>query len=230
MKKCMILTAVLATAFAYETLAEAAAQAPAPEAAAEEAAAPAEAQKKRPKKDPKGYTNWDKAVEIAEAWEQPVFVFLELKGDKVSGRVKTQIFGNRDCKFIEEFVNPNAVYYHYAVPQVEVKQQRGRNNSKAKDEPPKPDMAAIKASERAMVTRFASGGGKMASLPVVAVVAPGGGRMLGTVTYEDGPTGFGEFVEGLRKAMESGGYKVSVGPKVQKRIDADAKKAAKLKK
>lgn len=219
MKKCMILTAVLATAFAYETLAEAAAQAPAPEAAAEEAAAPAEAQKKRPKKDPKGYTNWDKAVEIAEAWEQPVFVFLELKGDKVSGRVKTQIFGNRDCKFIEEFVNPNAVYYHYAVD-AKKRDNRG-NNQKNRNAPPEPDMSKIKESERMIISRL-TGGQHKPVFPIVALVTPAG-KVLGTaVLDEQGPV-FGGFVNGLKTAFESGSYPVELKAKVQKAIDREAK-------
>lgn len=194
--------------------------------AEEEPVAPAEEQSvEKPKKKPKKldeYANWDKALETAEAWEQPVLAFVELKGDKVSSKVKSVTFGNRD--FMKEFVKPNAVYYHLAVPSLKEKQQDRSKEPK----PPKPDRMKVKESERPALAKLGLNGDK-AVYPVIAVVSPAG-KVLGQVTVGSEGAVFGEFIASLQEAFTAGQYNAEVSKKLQKVIDTEAKKVAELEK
>lgn len=204
--------AVLAVLTAGDALAaEAPAATPAP---AEAPAAP----KRKPKKDAE-YILWEKAVAVSEGCGQPIVAFLELKGDKASSKVRMMTVGNPAFK---EFVKDNCVYYHVGVPQKEERRSRGRS---AKDAVPKPDFDAVKASEKAAVTRI-NGDTRSPTLPAVAVLAPGGKKVLGTILPTPEDVSFGGFIEELKPLFEKGKCEVVVSKKVQKVIDDEAKRLA----
>lgn len=188
--------------------------------------------KKKPKKLPV-YMQWDKAMEVAEAYEQPIIAFIDLQGDKTSGKIKRDIFGKQEI--MKDFVLPNAVYYTYTVKA----EKAPPGHKRDKDAAPKADMKSIKESERIAVTRIATGGDKPAwgeapaVLPAVAVVAPVGGpsgKLIGLVRYDTEGAALGGMITGIKDLMEKEKYSAEIGKKVQKLIDAEAKKIAELEK
>ena len=204
--------AVLAVLTAGDALAaEAPAATPAP---AEAPAAP----KRKPKKDAE-YILWEKAAAVSEGCGQPIVAFLELKGDKASSKVRMMTVGNPAFK---EFVKDNCVYYHVGVPQKEERRSRGRS---AKDAVPKPDVDAVKAAEKAAVTRI-NGDTRSPTLPAVAVLAPGGKKVLGTILPTPEDVSFGGFIDELKPLFERGKGGGVVSKKVQKVIDDEAKRLA----
>lgn len=214
--RIMTVAATMCAGFVFDSLrAEEAADESAQEVQAESAKP-----KKRPKKLPE-YANWDKALETAEAWEQPVIAFVELKGDKVSAKVKGFTFNNRD--FLKEFVTPNAVYYHLAVPSVKEKQERGKEQK-----PPKPDRTKVKESERPALAKLGLNADN-ATYPVIAVVSPTG-KVLKQVTVGTEGAVFGEFVASVKEGFEAGHFPAEISKKLQKLIDTEAKKVAELEK
>lgn len=238
MIKLMPAAAVLLAGFSVADVfaAEAAAEAPAEaaETPAEPAEAPAEKPKKKPKKLP-SYSVWDQAAAVAEAYEQPIIAFIDVKGDKTSPvMLRTEIFNVRK-DFIKEFVLPNAVYYTYTVPNFEDKKANNNNQKKRdKNEPVKPDLTKVKESERMMVTRISTGGSQQGGqpkpmLPMIAVVSPGG-KILGLAHLDHEGPAYGNLVASLKDAMEQAKYPVTVGKKVQKAITVEAKKVAELEK
>lgn len=201
------------------------------ESAAEAAPAP-EPAKKKIKKELKPYTSWELASKVAESQEQPIVVFIGLQGDKESTRIQRATIDNPAFK---DFLAPNALLYYYKVPELKEKKnnnQRG-NQKKDKNAKPKADTKSIKESEKIIVGRLTAGSGHGADayLPAIAVVTPGG-KLVGTqilVDAED-PFPFGKFIEDLKSAFEAGKYACEINKKVQKEIDAQAKKIADLEK
>lgn len=198
-------------------------------AAAEEAPAP-EPPKKKIKKELKPYTSWALAQKVAESQEQPVIAFIGLQGDKESTRIQRATIDNPAFK---DFLAPNALLYFYKVPELKDKNKNQRGNQKKdKNAKPKADTKAIKESEKILFSRLTNTSGGHGSdpyLPVIAVVSPEG-KLVGTpiMVDVDDPFPFGKFIEDLKAAFESGKYACEINAKVQKEIDAQAKKIAEL--
>lgn len=183
------------------------------EAAAEEPAA--EAPKKKPRKAPE-YKVWDQCVAAAEAWDQPIIAFVGVQGDKNTSKVKMATVGN---PIFKELVGPNALYYTYMIPAA--KPAKGKKVDK--NAPAKPDKSAIKDTERVAIGQLAPND----FFPAIVVASPSG-KVLGSVTVGmDGIT-LGQFVDDLRSYFTQGKYELKVNSKVQKAIDAEAKKLAEL--
>lgn len=215
--KTVTVAAAISAGFVFDTIR---AEEAAPAAAAEAAEPAPEKPKRKPKKLPE-YVNWDKALEVAEAWDQPVLAFVELKGDKVSAKAKAVTFGDRE--FLKEFVERNAVYYHLAVPSVKEKPDRSKT-----PKPPKPDRTKVKESERSAMSKLGLNDDK-AAYPVIAVVSPSG-KVLRAVSIGTEGAVFGEFVAALKEGFEAGHYPAEISKKLQKKIDVEAKKVAELEK
>lgn len=209
----MMLAAVAAMVFAGPVCAVEADEKPAAPAAAE-------APKRKPvKKDPE-YMSWEKALAVSTANEQPIVAFIELKGDKACSKVRMATVGNPAFK---EFVKDNCVFYRTGVPQ-KASRQRAQ-----KDELPKPDFDAVKASEAKGITLI-KGTNQAPNFPMIAVLAPGGTKMLGTVVMTADDVSFSSFVKELQSAFERGKIETVISKKVQKALDDEAKKRAALEK
>ncbi len=188
-------------------------------AAAENPAGTEQPKKKRPPRKQAEYRSWDQAAAAAEAWGQPIIAYVFVQGDKLGSRYRTATFGNPVFK---ELLMPNAVYYSCAIPQAKAK-GRGRGNARAdRDAPAKPDRAAIKESEKAAISRIA---GEKVPLPVVAVIDPGG-KVLGSFMPDAEDLSFTGFVNELKSGFEAGKHALEINRKVQKALDAEAKKRA----
>lgn len=230
MNEKLIALAALSAAFAVAPVCDCLAEEAPAEAAAEETPVP-EKPKKKLKKVLTPYANWDLVSKVAESQEQPIVVFIGLQGDKESTRVRNATVFNPAFK---DFLAPNALLYVYNVPELKEKKNNQRGNQKKdKNAKPKADTKSIKESEKIIVGRLTAGSGHGADayLPVIAVVTPGG-KVVGTqilVDAED-PFPFGKFIEDLKSAFEAGKYACEINKKVQKEIDAQAKKIADLEK
>ena len=189
-------------------------------AAAADPAAPVV--KKKVKKDAE-YMQWEKASAASTACDQPILAYIEMKGDKAGSKIRMKTIGNAVFK---DFVKDNFIYYHYSVPQEEVRQ--GRGQQRQKNPVIKPDFKAVKASESAAISKLCPGASP--SFPVIAVVAPGGGRVVGTVFLSPEDASFSKFVEELKPLVESAKCEFTVSKKIQKVLDDEAKKRAALEK
>ena len=212
MKRELVMTLTLAALCVTVPLQDLSAE----EAAAGDAAA--ETPKKKPPRKQPEYKIWEQCVAAAEAWEQPIIAFVGLQGDKNTSKIKMATVNNPVFK---ELVGPNALYYSYMVPAA--KPAKGKKVDK--NAPVNPDKAAVKESERLAVSQIAASD----FYPAIAVASPTG-KVLGTVTIGvDGMT-FGSFVNELKTLFAKGSHELKVNSKVQKAIDAEAKKLAELEK
>lgn len=181
--------------------------------------------KKGPTKKPE-YFRWKDAAAVAEAWEQPVVVFVDLEDCKVCSRVRAGTVGNR---FFKDFVKDNCVYYRYKVPRVEVKRgRRNRGSVNKKDDLPKPDFEAVKESEKRIVDMAIEG--KSASRFPKILLLKSNGQKIGTVSYDSSEPSFEAFIGELKGLFESAKYDFAVPRNIQKLFDAEAKKRAALEK
>lgn len=190
--------------------------------AAETPADPGEAQtapapKKKVRKVPE-YMSWEQACAVSEAAEQPIVAFVELKGDKRSSKIRMATVAH---PIFKEFVKDNCVFYHVGVPQEKV--QKGRGQANQKDAEPKPDFSAVKASESTAVTKLK---GSQSTLPVIAVVTPGGGRVIGTYAPAPEEASLAQFVAEMKTLFEGAKCELVISKKVQKVLDDEAKKLA----
>ncbi len=192
---------------------------------AETSEAPVKKKKKGPAKKPE-YFRWKDAAAVAEAWEQPVVVFVDLEDCKVCSRVRAGTVGNR---FFKDFVKDNCVYYRYKVPRVEVKRgRRNRGSVNKKDDLPKPDFEAVKESEKRIVDMAIEG--KSASRFPKILLLKSNGQMIGTVSYDSSEPSFESFIGELKTLFESAKYDIEMPRNIQKLFDAEAKKRAALEK
>ena len=76
-----------------------------------------------------------------------------------------------------------------------------------------------------VVTRI-NGDTRSPTLPAVAVLAPGGKKVLGTILPTPEDVSFGGFIEELKPLFEKGKCEIVVSKKVQKVIDDEAKRLA----
>lgn len=164
------------------------------------------------------YTQWEQATNVAAQLNQPILAFFELKGEPNSSKLRNLAF---NPKMLKEFVEPNAVYYHCAIPAARQTPQQKRQK-----EPPKPLLNEIRESELAVIKELV---GNHSVLPMVAVCAPDGKKLGVAVPYADGPV-IGNFINDLKLAFEAGQYDFSVSPKLMKLIAEEAKKLEKAKK
>lgn len=186
--------------------------------------APVKKKKKGPTKKPE-YFRWKDAAAVAEAWEQPVLVFIDLEDSKICSRVRAATVGNR---LFKDFVRENCVYYRYKIPRVE--QKRGRRNRgpvKKSDDIPKPDFEAVKESEKRIVDAVLDG--KKNNFPGVALFKASG-QMLGLVGFDSTEPSLEAFVNELKGEFEKGKYDFTMPKTVQKFLDAETKKRAALEK
>lgn len=192
---------------------------------AETSEAPVKKKKKGPAKKPE-YFRWKDAAAVAEAWEQPVVVFVDLEDCKISGRVRSATVGNR---FFKDFVKENCVYYRYKVPRVEVKRgRRNRGSVNKKDDVPKPDFESVKESEKRIVDMVVQGKSGFRFPGIVLLKA--NGQMIGTVSYDSSEPSFESFIGELKTLFESAKYDIEMPRNIQKLFDAEAKKRAALEK
>ncbi len=181
---------------------------------------PAEAPKKKKPRKKLEYKSWAEAVEVAEAWDQPIVVFLSIEDDPLSSRFKMATVGNPVFK--EHLILPNAVFYSYAVPAAKSK-KRGKA---AKNARPKPSMKSIKESEKVAVIRMAGTG---ESLPFVAVVRPTG-RMIECYTPDPNDISFEGLFKSVQAGFQTGRYQLKLNSRVERVLKEEAKKRAKLEK
>lgn len=224
MNEKLIALAALSAAFAVAPVCDCLAEEAPAEAAAEETPEP-EKPKKKIKKVLTPYANWDLASKVAESQEQPIVVFIGLQGDKESTRVRNATVFNPAFK---DFLAPNALLYVYNVPELKEKKNNQRGNQKKdKNAKPKPDTKAIKESERIIVGKAAQND----YFPALVVVSPDGKPVGNPILVDaEDPFPFGKFIDDLKAAFEAGKYPCEINKKVQKEIDAQAKKLADLEK
>lgn len=204
----------------------------APPAGPEPAAAeqPKEAPKKKPKKMP-DYQKWDEAAAAAEAWQLPIVVFIDVKGDtKYGGKFKKVFFNNKDAmKELSQY----ALYYHYTYQPVPPK----RGKPVDKDAPPEPDFANVKESERVALTKLTAvmnpqktwGAPTTAPLPLLSV-ADHTGKVYGQPIIMEEDVSVTRIVNELRTMFDNGKFKFEVGAKTQKLINAEEKERQKQEK
>lgn len=190
-------------------------------------AASEEPKKRKLPKQTGPYNNWDLAAKVADSHDQPIIVFVGLQGDKNSSRIRNATIFNPAFK---DFIKSNAVLYLYNVPALKEKKNVRSGNcrqKKDKNARPKPDLKSVKQAERLIVGKVAANN----LFPVVAVVSPAG-QIAGTPIVVDpsDPYPFGRFIADLKSAFEAGKYSCEITKKVQKEIDAQAKKIADLEK
>lgn len=192
---------------------------------ADKSEAPVIKKKKGPNKKPE-YFRWKDAAAVAEAWEQPVIVFIDLEDSKVCSRVRAATVGNRHFR---DFVKDNCVYYRYKVPRVEVRQRGRRNRGRVqkKDDVPKPDFEAVAESERKMVNKILDGNKN--SFPRIALVKPNG-QVVCSVGVDSQEPAFDAFINELKDAFSKGKCDFTVSKNLRKVLDAEAKKRAALEK
>lgn len=189
-------------------------------------AAKTESSVKKKKKGPSKkleYFRWSDASKIAQAWEQPILVFVDLKDFKISSRVRSATVGHRIFK---DFIKENCIYYRYTIPSVEAKGNRGNKNNK--DDIPKPDFTAIKDSEKSIVDTILDGKKKFA-FPGIALLKSNG-QLLGSVSCDPSNPSLGAFINDLKSLFEKGNYDFTIPKSLQKFLDAEAKKKAALEK
>lgn len=185
---------------------------------------PVKKKKKGPAKKPE-YFRWSDAAAIAEAWEQPVLVFIDLEGSKECGRVRSATVGHN---LFKAFVKENCVFYRYKVPCVKARRGRGgRGSNNNKNDVPKPDFEAIRDSERKIVNKVLDG--KKSKFPGLALVKPNG-QPVDFIAYDPDEPSLTAMVGELKDVFEKGKYDFSVPRPIQKLIDAEAKKRAALEK
>lgn len=186
---------------------------------------PKEAPKKKPKKMP-DYQKWDDAAAAAEAWQLPIVVFIDVKGDKYGGKFKRLFFSDKD---IMKELSQHALYYHYTYPAKAPK----RGKPVDKNAPPEADFAAVKESERVALTKLTAvmnpqktwGAPTTAPLPLLSV-ADHTGKVYGQPIIMEEDVSVTRIVNELRTMFENGKFNFEVGRKTQKKIDDEAKKAA----
>ena len=194
-------------AFALAALTLAAApEAAAPDADVAATGAVNTVSKKLPRKQLE-YQRWKEAAAVALAYRQPIIAFIGLKGDKTSAKLRTQIF---TADLLKEFVQPNAVYYHYEVPSTA--------DPKNRNAPPRPNTKEVKESEAAIV---AAATDNFKGVPIVAVLAPDG-KVLGKCLPYDEGTVLANFIRDLQTAFSMGGVATpAVSPKLQRLLDKE---------
>lgn len=195
--------------------------------AEEDTPATESASKRPPKKEANGYTDPTKAIEVAQAWDQPIIAFIDLSGDRTSSRVRAVTFGNQD--FVKNFILPNAVYFHYTVPSEKMKPQRGQKVDKNK--PPKPNFDKLKPEMKAALQRFASGGARPGnmSFPVIAVLKPNG-QPVGTILVSPEDFNLVELADDFKQTIEGAQLKWNVTPKMESMLNKERKRLKALEK
>lgn len=185
---------------------------------------PVKKKKKGPAKKPE-YFRWNDAAAIAEAWEQPVLVFIDLEDSKECGRVRSATVGHN---LFKAFVKENCVFYRYKVPCVKARRGRGnRGSNNNKNAAPKPDFESVRDSERNIVNKVL--GGKKSRFPGLALVKPNG-QLVDLIAYDPDEPSLTAMVGELKEVFEKGKYDFTVPKPIQKLIDAEAKKRAALEK
>lgn len=185
---------------------------------------PEKKKKKGPAKKPE-YFRWNDAAEVAEAWEQPVLVFVDLEDSKECGRVRSATVGHN---LFKAFVKENCAFYRYKVPCVKAKRgRRNRNSGNTKNEVPKPDFESVRDSEKKIVNTVLDG--KKSRFPAIALLKPGG-QLIDVISYDPDEPSLTAMVVELKDAFEKGKYDFSIPRPIQKLIDAEAKKRAALEK
>ena len=185
---------------------------------------PVKKKKKGPAKKPE-YFRWKDASEIAEAWEQPVLVFIDLEDSKECSRVRSATVGHN---LFKAFVKENCVFYRYKVPCVKAKRGRGnRGSNNNKNDAPKPDFESIRESEKKIVNTVLDG--KKKSFPGLALLKPGG-QMVDLISCDSDEPSLTALVGELKEVFEKGKYDFTVPRPIQKLIDVEAKKRAALEK
>ena len=87
---------------------------------------PVKKKKKGPAKKPE-YFRWNDAAAIAEAWEQPVLVFIDLEDSKECGRVRSATVGHNLFKAFFSFnMFRLSVFIHTTPQQSHLKSRRFR--------------------------------------------------------------------------------------------------------
>lgn len=189
------------------------------------AEAPVKKKKKGPTKKPE-YFRWKDAAAVAEAWEQPVIVFIDLEDSKPSSRVRAATVGHR---LFKDFVKSNCVYYRYRIPRIEAKKGRGgrsQNNKKVEDVP-KPNYEEVKPSEMRIIDLVVDK--KAAKFPGIALLKADG-QLLGSIDCDVESPSLEAFVKDLTALFKKGDYEITVPKSIQKLIDAEIKKRAALEK
>ncbi len=179
--------------------------------------AAAEKPKPKPRKKPE-YKSWAEAKKVAEAWNQPVVVFVEMGGDRTSSMIKNAIFNNQ--AFFKDLYAENFVFCHLSVPQEKSKNRNARGPQKKSG---KPDFKRLDPADKTALGMVLNG----SSMPIVALMNPNGQVIEQSMTSMGDGKPLKGFVDALAEGMKRaklGEFKL--GPKVKKALAAEEKNAA----
>ena len=229
-----VLTAAPEKAPAKEKAAESAAPAkdkPAAEAPADEG--PTQAQlKARKAKDPRGYRKADKALQVAEAANQPILMFI----------LVDQTPANPVSEFLEKKVLTNKLFKELAKENVVLlKLKLKAEQMKGKEKPKKIDVKGLKAAEVTLVQNFgldekankqAMANGQpertymdLVNYPAVIGLSPDGTKCLFRMGRYDKDGGMGVWISEVADTLRSHGFEPVVTPLIQQvRDNPDDKK------
>ena len=177
--------------------------------------------KKLPRKAP-SYSNWMQAKRIAEACEQPVLAIITLDGNEDCQHFRRKVMLRQE--FAKEFAPANLVIYSYKLEVMKEKTRRGAP-SKAKSAS-KPDLEALRKSEKPIVTKLMGEGRNRRKFPIVVLLSHKDGRELADLSGCNTDSVF-KWMDEVGGELKSAKYDVTITPKLQKMIDADKKKQAK---
>ena len=220
-----VLTAAPEKAPAKEKAAEPAAPAkdkPAAEAPADEGPTPAQL-KARKAKDPRGYRKADKALQVAEAANQPILLFFLVDGDRFASDILKKIIVDKNFK---ELTQPNVVILTVTI---KPEQPKGR------EKPKKIDLKGKKDAELKLIQNFgldekaakqaaANGGAErtymdIVNYPAVIGLSPDATKLLFRMGRYDKDGGMGVWISTVADTLRAAGYEPVITPKIQKVLD-----------
>lgn len=183
--------------------------------------------KKKPRKKPE-YKSIVEAEEVAKAWEQPIFAFVDFSGEPLCAQVKMKLIDR--CRQVQkEIIDEECVFWHCTVPVWKDRSKNKNNNNNnnrrsGKDRPkPKPDASRL-PSEDQVVLRLITGGGAT-GYPLIALISHENGRVVMQMSFSDlSEATVTRLMRDFKDGMHQLGKKDwKVPDKVQKLIDREEK-------